>query len=255
MHHLAKLVKTQYDLSMTELAGMHGFAGSELLASDASLDRYINGLVWRLPRELQVDDTFLRWDRRPKPDVLVRPGPKMLDGFVRLADSTPDQILAYAQEWGPLWLCGHGLHWRQHGPECYPRTDPDAGQRWSWSREDLEHWRDLAGEARAILKIARALNNGEPGDVEDWMAIPGQSERIQRLFTPLDEGQWISVWTEKAHDARIQASDDLELLEQLDEQLAEQERASAGYLSPDEAYKWEREPAAGTVHIHRRLGR
>jgi len=237
---------------MTDMPVVPGFAGSELLSPDQSLDSYVNGLVWHFPRELQVDDTFLRWDRRPKPDVLVRPSAKMLEDFVRLADAPRERILRYAEEWGPLWLCEHGLHWRLCGPGCYPRTDPDSGQWWSWDCEYLEHWRKLAAEARAVLKIARALNSGEPGDVEDWKVIHGQGERIQRLFTPLDEGQWISEWTEKAHEAR-QAGDDLELLEQLDEQLAAEERASEGYLSPDEAYRWEREAGAATVDIHRRL--
>jgi len=238
---------------MTEMAGMPGFAGSELVGNDASLDSYVNGLVWRLPRELQVDDTFLRWDRRPEQDVLVRPSGKMLEDFVKLADAPPERILAYAEQWGPLWLCEHGVHWRLHGPDCYPRTDPDAGQWWCWDREYLDHWRKLAAEARAVLKIAQALNSGELPDIDDWKAIPGQSERIQRLFTPLDEGQWISKGVEKAHEARVTAGDDLELLEQLDEQLNEDERASQGYLDPEEAYRWELELGAATVDIHRRL--
>jgi len=238
---------------MTEMAGMPGFAGSELVGNDASLDSYVNGLVWRLPRELQVDDTFLRWDRRPEQDVLVRPSGKILEDFVKLADAPPEHILAYGEQWGPLWLCEHGVHWRLHGPECYPRTDPDAGKWWCWDREYLDHWRKLAAEARAVLKIAQALNSGELRDIDDWKAIPGQSERIQRLFTPLDEVQWISEGTEKAHEAQVQAGADLELLEQLDGRLAQQERASEDYLSPDEACRWEREPGAATVDIHRRL--
>src|SRR5262249_15652939 len=129
-HDPPLLVKSEYHSSMTDVSG--GLAGSEFLSGQDSLDHHTGGLVCRLPREFQVDNTFLRWDRRPTADVLVRPGPKMLDGFVRLADSSPDQILAYAQEWGPLWLCEHGLHWRLCGPGCYPRTDPDAGEWWSW---------------------------------------------------------------------------------------------------------------------------
>src|SRR4051794_31657992 len=70
----------------------------------------------------------------------------MLEDFARLADAPPDRILKYAEEWGPLWLCEHGVYWRLQRAECYPRTQPDAGQRWSWDRECLDHWRKLAAE-------------------------------------------------------------------------------------------------------------
>jgi hypothetical protein len=238
---------------MTPRLPVAGFAGTEYLSAGDSLDHYVNGLAWRLPRDLQVGDTFLRWDRRPKPDVVVRPGPGLLEGFVKLGDAPEDRILAYARKWGPLWLCEHGIHWRQCGPECYPRIDRNAGEWWSWDREYLEHWRALAREARAVVKVARALSNNKLPDVADWRDIPGQGERIQRIFLPLDDHQWVDDLAERTHAYGVEAGDDLEALELLDRELDAEERAREDYLSADEAYRWEREPGAGTVEIHRRL--
>jgi hypothetical protein len=215
------------------------------------LDHYVNSLEWRLPRDLWLDGTRLAWDARPQPDVVIRPGPGMLEGFVRLAsEASDDAILRYARQWGPLWLCGHGLYWQHDRYECRPV--PLSDERWYTRWEELQYWRDLAREARAVLRIARRLNAGALGDPRDWSVIPGRFERMDAMFVRWDELQWIDQHSEQLHEARV-ADDTLEQFAATAVQLERDERSRVEYLSPDHAWKWEVEPGGGTVEIHERL--
>jgi hypothetical protein len=214
------------------------------------LDHYVNSLEWRLPGELWLDGSSLAWDARPDPDAIVRPGPAMLEGFVKLADAKDEAILRYAREWGPLWLCRHGQYWQHDRMECRPV--PLSDEHWYTRWEDLQTWRDLAKEARAALRIARKLNAGGLGDPVDWKAIPGRYERMDAMFIRWDELQWIDEHSERLHEAVI-ADETLAQFEAAALELRTEERSCPDYLSPDNAWKWEVEPGGATVEIHERL--
>ena len=120
--------------------------------------------------------------------------------------------------------------------------------------EDLygQHWRDLAREARAALRIARKLNAGGLGEPADWKVIPGRYERLDAMFIRWDELQWVDEHSERLHEAVI-ADETLEQFEIAALELRTEERARPDYLSPDNAWKWEVEQGGATVVIHERL--
>ena len=69
----------------------------------------------------------LAWDRSSSPPLAG-----CLDRFIRLADATPQQVLAYARDWGPLGICGHRQPRGHARPVCPPRgrltASPRSGQ-------------------------------------------------------------------------------------------------------------------------------
>lgn len=214
------------------------------------LDHYVDSLEWQLPRELWLDGTSLRFDARPQPGKLVRPGPGMLEEFVKLVDARDQAILKYARKWGPLWLCSHRRYW-QHDPlACRPVASSDERYYTRW--EPLEYWRDFAKEARATLRIARKLNTGEAADPEDWQAIPARYERMDAMFIRWDELQWVQPEDERIHEAYL-LDDDFEQLERTMIELKEEQRARPEYASPDDAWQWETVADGATPDIHERL--
>lgn len=214
------------------------------------LDHYVNSLEWRLPRQVWLDGTSLAWDARPQPGVIVRPGPGMLEGFVRLADRDADAIRDYAGHWGPLWLCGHGLYWQHDRFACRPQ--PVREEIWYTRWERLADWRDLAVQARATLRIAQKLNGGQLADPSDWQAIPGRYERMDAMFIRWDEAQWVDEHSERLHEASL-VDDELEQFEKVATELQAEERSRSDYLSPDEAWQWETVAGGATLDIHERL--
>jgi hypothetical protein len=90
--------------------------------------------------------------------------PGLLEGFIRLADGSDEAVLRYARRWGPLWLCEHGVPWQYDGKECIPPATDSS----PWCEESLDKWREYAREARAVLRIARKLDSGQPGSEDDW---------------------------------------------------------------------------------------
>src|SRR5207237_10053572 len=77
---------------------------------------------WLIPSTIQLfdappDQLNLLYTNAP-PHLGVEAGPALLDAFLRLESGTDEAILAYAQRWGPLWLCdAHDLPFR-HDREC-----------------------------------------------------------------------------------------------------------------------------------------
>jgi hypothetical protein len=104
------------------------------------------------------------------------PTPRILDGFLRLADATDEQITKFAKRWGPLYLCEHGLP-ASHNPEYdehtffpTPRCEPEdfTGRAGS---ESLDAWRVLSRKANAIVHLAQALGAAKRGASKDWQTL------------------------------------------------------------------------------------
>jgi hypothetical protein len=79
--------------------------------------------------------------------------PRLCERFAELADATGEQVRRFAERWGPLH---------------YPRSSTEPSDT-----ETLEHWRRFAILARALLRCAAALGQGESGLSEDWRALSG----------------------------------------------------------------------------------
>jgi hypothetical protein len=120
----------------------------------------------------------------------VEAHPGLLDGFLRLEAASGQTILAYAQPWGPLWLCqAHDLPYR-HDPECqthrvFEEVSQEELERASQPEEKGkfhfalaffdESWdgrRALSCQMRATLRIARRLHDDIPADYSDWDMLP-----------------------------------------------------------------------------------
>lgn len=112
-----------------------------------------------------------------------------LDAFVKLADSGPEAVLRFAQRWGVLGICSHGLP-ASHNPapvgQVAPGKWPYAPRVWLCEpqrsaaghlRELVVSWSSMSSIVRAVLLIAARLHQDKLGNTEDW-------ERLQR--TPDD---------------------------------------------------------------------
>ena len=94
----------------------------------------------------------------------------VLDGFLGLATGTPQDIVAFAERYGPLLLCqahGHPLaHCRSTNlatPYCF-LTRP----------ESLLYWVFYSLHARAIVRLASALRGSRVPNLErDWALLLG----------------------------------------------------------------------------------
>ena len=86
-----------------------------------------------------------------------------------LPDAPDEAFLDFAQRYGVLYLCPHGI----------PATSPHgmSGCRPSKS-EPLSRWRHYARQARAVLRIAAALHQGGIGEDPDWKTLYADNPEV-----------------------------------------------------------------------------
>lgn len=114
-------------------------------------------LRWRCAQAVQLDGHELVWDvdatRRKGGECF--PGDGFLEGFLALARASDEAVVAYADEWGVLALCRHGL------PGASPRhfDDEDAPTGWCepTGRESLDEWRRWSRLAGVLLEVSGAV--------------------------------------------------------------------------------------------------
>lgn len=148
-----------------------------MATGNGSIERPLPEREWYIPKKIWLEPDKLIWE--PDPDVReVRPGPGMLTDFVNLAVGPDERILKFAQRWGVLMLCEHGLP-TSHNPHkrssagfefgCYPRGwfDRPPGVVWA----PLADWRFWARQARALLNIAANLHCDKVGEPSDWQTV------------------------------------------------------------------------------------
>jgi hypothetical protein len=125
----------------------------------AQLSRVPGLTRWRAPErvELSEDERRLTYKWLPvddpeelgpesPPPRYVRPGPRMLNPFLGLADATPRRVAEYAQRWGCLGLDPDGM------PGTQGRVESEA----------VADWQRWASEARAIMQLATSIRADEP---------------------------------------------------------------------------------------------
>ena len=170
-----------------------------------SLDLPLPDYGWTRTRDVWLDDDRLVYGHdwaNPNDTVLLQKhGTGLLDGFVRLADASPDNILAYARKWGTLGICRHDLPWTHSlstqgatflrpGSEdwsaeraqtvgfCSPRRLKEPWGLTKW--EPINAWREYAQRARALLNLIAAAELERPPSRED----------IQTAFPTFQLAEW-----------------------------------------------------------------
>jgi hypothetical protein len=133
---------------------------------------------WQVPIDVTLVDGCLLWSW---PTHDVSPDSTLLPRFAALANATDDQVLAFAQRWGVLEICGHGRPSSHSEADrqpdlCFPR--PVDEQLTTFS-EPVDAWRALAREVRGIVKVAAALHAGRRATVADWADIAGATIAAQ----------------------------------------------------------------------------
>ena len=149
------------------------------------------------------------------PPRTALPGPRLLEGFVRLADAPDSAIRDYAQQWGILGICKHDLprthNFQLGSPDrfCSPlgfRMDEECKAPTGW--EPLSTWRRYAREARATLDIAANIHQGKPVLDEDiWRAagidfpreLEDESDSTLCRRQAFDISVNVNGWLEMAH--------------------------------------------------------
>ncbi len=153
--------------------------------------------LWPRPR---LENGLLIWEAQGtgQPDEPTRPTPALLDGFLKLHEGTDAAIRNFAERWGPLGLCPHGLPPRHAGPS------PMNSNWWcgfddedKLAEESVRDWHRWSRRAAAILSIGYALMNGQSGSESDWehavfggqILLVGTAEEVLRWAQrDLDEG-------------------------------------------------------------------
>jgi transposase-like protein len=100
---------------------------------------------------LGPDDT-LRWEFDRVEWKL--PPDDLLDRFIVLWQKRPKDIIAFAEKWGPLRIDSHG-----------------AQNRALSGSEPISAWRFLSRRAYSVLRLARDLESGKPGEEDDWALL------------------------------------------------------------------------------------
>ncbi len=128
-----------------------------------------------------------------EPPIFKIASPRTLDGFIKLADGSDDDILSFARRRGVLDLCQHGLavgqpdirYWmfdhrgiEQCSPHPWPEGAPVGVPE--TGKEHVDFWRAWSRRARALLHIAGALHCRRAGENVDWQALaeplPGEGD-------------------------------------------------------------------------------
>jgi hypothetical protein len=191
-------------------------------SESGSLDLPFPGNSWERCRDVWLDGDRLFWSvelGNPETVPKQKQGTGLLDGFVRLADASPEKILAYARKWGILEICEHGLPSthasmthrsspmrglgsfarakserqrepvRQPGEICPPRAHYDSstwvpGQLFVFS-EPVSAWTEYARQARALLNLIAQHARGQPLSMDDLrVADPTIETSMQTWHRP-----------------------------------------------------------------------
>ena len=152
---------------------------------------------------------------------LKSPNPRVLDGFVNLAEAPDERILEFAQRWGVLDLCKHGLptthlvgqlRWGIPASTGCDLVKPPDTRFPGWAHygfETCEWWRGWAARARGLLRVSAALKSFRRGAPEDWKSVasfgreglprPRLSDDVMAEWRLLSE--YVNGWCELANVA------------------------------------------------------
>lgn len=122
----------------------------------------------------------------------------VLNDFVKLAEGTDEDILAFAKKWGPLWICvkHQDCIWSPNRMKFKWEGGIDSCL-W-FPAEPLYFYRHYARLVKAILDIASYLLEGKPAPPSLWKMAGWCEEEnkfdvtIQRFFLASSVNGWLS---------------------------------------------------------------
>lgn len=118
---------------------------------------------WTIPGGASLEGNRIRFHRptEERTTKFVEPSEWGLAGeFAALSDLSPGLIAEFANEWGPLRVCRHGIrHWGSE--RCRLREYQKNG-------ELLASWRRHANGVKSMLRAGIALQKGLPMERNDW---------------------------------------------------------------------------------------
>jgi hypothetical protein len=150
---------------------------------------------WAVPEvQLHEDHLVFSHQRQVGSADLYRIDPSLLTSFGSLRPEEPQAVLQFAQAWGPLGLCEHGMP-HSHlpawvaleaqraggnvtGAVCGPPTSNpvpwrvDTGEGLGIGHsEPLKAWFDWAAAARSLIEVADSLVRGRPAALQLWRPV------------------------------------------------------------------------------------
>jgi len=143
--------------------------------------------AWTKPFDLRLEGSSLRYswssqkDRQGRDKLEVRPGVDLFERFLSLHEGNDDEILAFAQSYGPLNLCKHNL------PAAH---DDFGGPCKATGIEPLDQWRGWSRRCKALLDIGSKLHHsfGHLPSEKDWsnflvlpQMVAGGTTEIQEI--------------------------------------------------------------------------
>lgn len=119
---------------------------------------------------------------------------EMLDYFIKIKDG--NGVHRFAQRYGVLSLCRHGLYKHEDDKECPdPRSHsrirlPDAEEEAFLFREPLSGWFRHVQVVNAILRVGAALRLDKAPSAADWQSIEADELLGYPLRCPASPRDW-----------------------------------------------------------------
>jgi hypothetical protein len=167
-------------------------------------------LWWTLPAHEGVPGGARQ--QRSKRRAARVPTERLLDKFCELAGAPVERIERFAEQWGPLELCRHGLpHTHRSARSAWP---PIASGRFRLGevgcvpdgfavkesdgsesgREPIERWRWFSRQVGSLRRISSKLHQGENARREDWIEILASLTPQPELAFKDIKGSRVSQW-------------------------------------------------------------
>jgi hypothetical protein len=108
------------------------------------------------------------------------PGGDLLEGFLRLADAKPNDILRFAKKWGAIGS----------KPGAVPGTDQRVRNVGPQYLEPVATWRNLSIRFRALQRIGAELNCERIGEKKDWRALRSPLPTTNAVYTAVEEARF-----------------------------------------------------------------
>jgi hypothetical protein len=152
--------------------------------SDGRKDRPVQTAEVFAPKVISLEGGHLLCDANR--NSINAPGAGLLEGFLKLADAEPDEILEFARKWGALGI----------------KMKAAPGLR---SLEPVAAWSDLAIRFRALHRIGAELNRESIGAAKDWKALGSHRPAANRTYTALEEARFslTSIVGRLVRDAKL----------------------------------------------------
>jgi hypothetical protein len=149
-----------------------------------------NRAILTVPRVVWTDGKFLMFNTGISDEKDA--DPLIFHQFLRLNADDPDQIASFAGRCGVLGICDqHGMpvgHPRPHrmsaDERCWPKTVKRKGE--DWFAEPLSAWQRISEKSAALIRVARKIEERNPGEMEEWGTIRGHLDLTNPIWLNLN---------------------------------------------------------------------